>query len=44
VDAEQLTLDDIVDDGPEDWEEWFRWLPRIPGEHPPDESEERDVA
>jgi len=41
MDPEQLTIDDLADDGPEDWAEWFRWLPRIPGDPPsePDESE-----
>ena len=43
---EQLTLDEIVDDGPEDWDEWFRWLPRIPGDPAPkpDEAEDREAA
>ncbi len=41
--GEQLTLDDELD-AAETWEEWFASLPRIPGEPPPDELEEREAA
>jgi hypothetical protein len=38
MEPEQLSLDN--------WDEWFRWLPRIPGDpqRELDKAEERDAA
>jgi hypothetical protein len=42
-DQQLSLLDDLEDDGPEDWAERFRSLPRIPGGDPPPD-EEREAA